>query len=110
MFYRSVVESVLCFCMLCWYGSSLVADRKKLARIIKSAKRLGCDVNTLDVLHDVLIRKKVDKIMKDIEHPLNVYFNYLPSGKRISSIYSKNKRIKKTFVPSAIRAVNNSFP
>ena len=108
MFYRSVVESVLCFCILCWYGNSLAADRKKLLRIIKSARRLGCDVRTLEELYDDLVRKKVEQTIDDKEHPLNAYFMYLPSGVRLSSIYCRTTRYKKSFVPAAIRAVNNS--
>ena len=42
MFYKSVVESVLKFGFLNWYGGSSSAARGKVKRIVTSARRLGC--------------------------------------------------------------------
>ena len=46
MFYQSTVEAIICSCILCWYANSSSNDRKKLNRIIKSAKRLSFDVRS----------------------------------------------------------------
>ena len=35
LFYKSVIESVLSFCITCWGGNSSKGDRIKLDRIIK---------------------------------------------------------------------------
>ena len=108
MFYRSVVESVLCFCIVFWFGNSTLTDQKKLERIIKSAKRLGCDVKKLDVMYLDLTIKKANQIVKDIDHPLNSLFKFLPSGSRLSSVFCRTNRYKMSFIPAAIRALNKS--
>lgn len=108
MFYRSTVESIITFCILSWYGNSSSNDRNKLKKIIKSARKLGCNVTSLHDMYTNALAKKTDSIMNYNDHPLNVYFNLLPSGSRLSSIYARTSRYKNTFVPSAIRLYNDS--
>ena len=108
LFYKSVVESVICFCMCVWYGGCRDCDKKKLKRIVRSAERLGCNVCDLDVLYDLSLRKCLVHIMQDNSHPLYHCFNLLPSGTRLNSIFCRTNRFKFSFVPSAIRSYNNS--
>ena len=37
MFYTTTVESILSFCITCWFGCLTEADKKKLNRIVKTA-------------------------------------------------------------------------
>ena len=52
------------------------------------------------------IIKRVTNIMKDENHPLNNFFEELPSGRRLRSARALTSRFLNTFVPSAIRCVN----
>ena len=44
LFYKSVVESVICFCIICQFVGCTEVEKKKLRRIIRHANRLGCSV------------------------------------------------------------------
>ena len=107
MFYKSVVESVLTFCMLCWYGGISYQARKKVERIVTSAVKLGCDAQSLEDLYNTLIVKKCDQIMNDDSHPLSSNFVSLPSKRRLAAIRCRTERFRKTFVPSAVRQRNS---
>ena len=51
MFYRRIIQSVLTFCIACWYGNISAPD-KKMNKIIICAKWLGCiDVDDLGGSH-----------------------------------------------------------
>ena len=112
MFYKSTVESVITFGILSWYGNCPQHICNKLNKIIKCAKRLGCDVRLLQNLYQNLLITKVEKMMDSIsskQHPLVKYFKKLPSGKRLSVIYARVQRYRNTFIPAAIRAYNESI-
>ena len=106
MFYRSVVESILSFNIVSWYGNCASKDRKKLKKVIKSAKKLGCDGLLLDKLYKAAVTNKCTKIMKDSSHPLHKYFKFLKSGTRLDNLFARTSRFRDSFVPSAIRHFN----
>ena len=106
IFYKSVVESVLTFCMLGWYGNSSLKARSKFKRIVSSARRIGCDTSSLQELYECLIEKKAARIV-DISHPLNRYFVTLPPNRRYKTIGCRTKPCRKSFAPAAVRHVNN---
>ncbi len=108
LFYKSTVESLINFCIVCWHGNSCDKDKKYVKKVIKTAKRLGCDTTLLDDLYKAAIKNKCSKIMKDSSHPLHCHFNYPISGLRLNSMYARTLRFKTSFVPSAIRFYNNS--
>ena len=109
LFYKSIVQSVVSFCILCWYGNLTCRDQKKLNRIVKSAKRLGCtDVMSFHVLYQDLAVNKVNNLMKDQDHILCKHYQLLPSRARLSSIYCRTSRYKNSFVPTSIRTFNGS--
>ena len=47
LFYRSIVESVMSYCIISWFGSSHKKDQHKLAKIGKIAKRMGVNSKNL---------------------------------------------------------------
>ena len=109
LFYRSVVQSVVAFCIVCWFGNLSEKDKKLVNRLAKSARRLGCkDVVDFEEIYQLTAGKKLDSILKDESHPLYKYFRFLPSKARLSSIYCRTSRYKQSFVPSAIRLYNGS--
>ena len=61
MFYNCIVQSTITFCMSNWFNLCNVAEKKKLARIVKCAKKLGCNVNDLESLYHVSLSYKLGK-------------------------------------------------
>ena len=108
LFYKSVVESIICFCICSWFGGCSKLEKKKIKRIVKNAKRLGCETCSIETIYHTSLLKQLNHILKDQSHPLFNHFKYLPSGNRLSSIFSRTNRYKFSFVPSAIRAFNES--
>ena len=106
-FYKSTVESILLFCIVCWYGNSKHHDRKILKKIVKTAKRLGCRVKNIDEMYKLAVRGKCEKILKDKSHPLHRYYKFLPSGCRLDSIYARTSRFQNSFVLDSIRLFNS---
>ena len=108
LFYQSIVESVICFCITSWYGNCTCVDKKKLKRIIRCAQRLGCNVHNLNDLYESALKNKLERVLDDETHPLYDEFKLLPSGNRLSSVYCRTNRFKNSFVPAAIRIHNKS--
>ena len=111
MFYKSVVESVLNFGLLNWYGGSSSAARGKVKRIVTSARRLGCNPGgcnapSLEELYHDLMGKKCKHIQSDPSHPLSSNFEELPSESRLRTIYCRTEQFRKSFVSSAVRHLN----
>ena len=110
LFYKSVVESVLTFCAICWYSSLAEHDKCKLKRVVKSAKRmLGPHVMLFNLNESVngLMLKKVNNIMDDNTHPLHKHFKWLPSRLRLSAPIVKTKRSRQSFVPASVHLYNS---
>ena len=110
MFYKAVLQSVLSFGLVCTFGNMRVQDHAKLQRMIKTASRIiGVDQVSAAELYDHLILKKADQILNDPTHPLHQKFC---RSTRSSGRFLQNKirttRYSKSFVPTAIRALNNS--
>ena len=83
-FYRSTIESILCLSVTVWYGSCTAKDRKDLARVVKSAQRIGgSPLPNLDSLYKMIqnqsyiktrLREKLDSLLgegviRKIEEP-----------------------------------------
>lgn len=103
MFYKSIVQSNLSFCIANWFEMCSASDNKKITRIIKCAKRMGCDISDIQCIYKKALLCKMLKIRKNMDHPLTNKFVLLPSGKRMRSIPSKTNRYRDSFVLSAIR-------
>ena len=83
LFYRSIVESVMSYCIISWFGSSHKKDQHKLAKIGKIAKR----------------------ILKDTHHPLYNCYVFLRSGRRLNVHMQRKSRFRNTFVRPALICV-----
>lgn len=106
LFYKSLIESVLSFGIMSWFGSSNKKDLKKLYKITRISKRLGIKTKNLqDLSHDSSFRM-VSKIMKDNEHPLHNCYVYMKSGCRLMVPKQRTSRYSNTFVPSSIKYFN----
>ena len=70
LFYKSVIESILSFCITCWGGNSAKGDRIKVDRIIKISEKFTTHVPHLDELYNKNTLDKIISISKDVRHPL----------------------------------------
>ena len=106
--YRSLIESVLSFNVITWYGN--VSEKKnkvKLARVVSTASKLiGNDQKQLSSIYKDALKRKSTQILYDPAHPLNQAFQKLPSGRRLKVPLAKKNLLKKSFVPSAILILN----
>lgn len=106
LFYRSVVESTLTFCITAWFGLIRKTDKCKICKITRKARRLGAEVIQLDKLYEDKMIRLLNKILKDANHPLHCYFKFLRSGVRLGSIVQRTSRMGKSFVPSVVKLFN----
>jgi hypothetical protein len=108
LFYSSVVQSVICASMICWWNNLTVVNKTKLERVRKSAGRIiGCKLEDLDSIYNTRIVKKLASIMNN-DHPLKYCINWLRSQRRLQSIMCKTNRFRDSYVPTAIRYYNLS--
>lgn len=107
MFYCAFIESVISFCIICWYGNLSVNDKNSLGRIIRvSSKVAGVKLSSLDNIFITQVLKTAKSIRKDGTHPLNQEYKLLPSGHRLAVPPATKNRYKFSFVPLSIRALN----
>ena len=109
LFYRSIVESVMSYCIISWFGSSHKKDQHKLAKIGKIAKRMGVNSKNLNELYQNDCINMVDKILKDAHHPLYNCYVLLRSGRRLNVHMQRTSRLRNTFVPSSINLCNRKL-
>ena len=109
LFYRSIVESVMSYCIISWFGSSHKKDQHKLAKIGKIAKRMGVNSKNLNELYQNDCINMVDKILKDAHHPLYNCYVFLRSGRRLNVHMQRTSRLRNTFVPSSINLCNRKL-
>ena len=107
LFYTSIVQSVISFAIVCWYGNCNCSAKHKLERVIKTCSKLGVlnAVSLMDLFKKSTIQRcKI--ITEDAMHPLNSCYQRLPSGRRLRSVKSKTTRYSNSFVPTSIRLLN----
>lgn len=107
LFYKSVVESVLCFSITIWYGRLTKKDKGKLKKIVKIASKLGAQCTSLEELYNKFVIKQVDKIVNDVNHPLHDRYVFLRSGRRFSLPAGRRDRFRDSFVPKSIKLYNH---
>ena len=86
LFYKSIIQSVLSYCLVCWFGNTCRKDRNLINRIMKSASRMGVMCSFLDMIYDDLVSSKLLKIQDNSLHPLYDCF-VSSSSARLRSIF-----------------------
>ena len=100
--YRCLVESVLCFNIVTWYGNLSVKNRARLARVVNTASRIiGVEQKQLCDLYHLSVCRKSLSILHDKTHPLNFCFQHLPSGRRLKVSLAEKNVYNKSFIPTA---------
>ncbi|KAI4896803.1 hypothetical protein NFI96_008132 [Prochilodus magdalenae] len=111
MFYQSVVASVLFYAVVCWGGSISKRDAGRLDRLVKKAGSvLGLELESLTPLAERRALNKLLHIMDNVHHPLHTTIirqRSSFSGRLLSQSCSTD-RLRKSFVPQAIRLFNSS--
>lgn len=107
--YKNLIESILTFNMAMWYGNLNVKGRSKLQRIVNLASKIiGTNQKQLSSMYEEVLRKKAFKITNDPTHPLNREFELLPSARRYRVPRANRNIFKNSFIPNAIRTLNNT--
>ena len=107
LFYTSIVQSVISFSIVCWFGNCNAQAKDKLNRIVNSCERLGVfNVVPLTEIYSKCVVQRSKIIYNDKNHPLNNYYEYLPSGRRLRSVRARTSRYSNSFVPSSVTIVN----
>ncbi len=98
MYYKSYIESVLCFSICCWYGNVNVKHRNSLNCIVnQGSKILGIKQTGLSYRFDQFVLQKAKIIFADCTHPLFHEFKMFPSGIRYSMPKLKMNRYRHSF-------------
>lgn len=109
MVYRSLVESILSFNIVTWFGNLGVRDRNRINRIVKGASKvIGKLQKPISEIYKDSVFNKAKKIIADDSHPMNSSFNLLPSGRRFRAPSWKRNLYGHSYVPNAIRILNSS--
>ena len=105
LFYTSVIESVLLFCIQAWGGNAKLDIINWIKSTMKKCLNI-CNVEFYSPLFllDKVTILKIDRILKDNSHPLysKILFSKRRQG-RLLSISTKTERHWKSFLPWAIR-------
>ena len=110
LFYSSVIQSVLTYCVTVFFNSLRRTERKNIDRVTAIAQKIvgkNIMLDPLSKIYDVRTATKGEQILKDTSHPLNYKFEMLPSGRRLRSAATKSSKYNKTFIPSAITILNS---
>ena len=70
-FYKTVLQSVLSFGLVCVFGNMRKGDRDKLQRLVKTASKMsGCSQTSVTQLWADLVADEAERILRDPSHPL----------------------------------------
>ena len=106
--YKSLVESVLTFNIVVWYGNLGVKGKAKLACIVGMAGKItGAKQDSLSDLYLTAVEWKTAQILDDAKYPLFSQFQKLRSGCRYKVPIARKNVYKKSVIPIAISVLNS---
>ena len=112
MFYQSVIESMLLYNQLCYFNGITQADRDRLNRLVSTAYKVtGREARPLALAYDTAAVKKIRRIQEEPSHPLHQAVAACESRRssgRLISLKCRTSRFKDSFLPTAIRTVNEA--
>ncbi len=108
-YYRSVIESVITYCIAVWYSGCTSENKKSLQWIIKTAEKItGYQLPGLDDIYRARCIRKAKTFIRDPSHPGHNIFTFLPSGKRYRTLYAHTTRLKSSFYHIAVDLLNTA--
>lgn len=80
MVYKSLIESILSFNIIMWFGNLHIVRRNKLQRIVVYNNMASKIIGRLQLSskYEDLLRRKSNKIINSSSHPLHREFDLLP--------------------------------
>ncbi|KAK1788757.1 hypothetical protein P4O66_002568 [Electrophorus voltai] len=106
-FYTCTIESIFTGNITAWFGNSTKQDRQALQKVVRSAERIThTELSELQIIYYKWCRTKARWIVKDPTHPNNRLFSLLRLGKCFRSLKTNTERLRSSFFPQAIRALN----
>lgn len=108
LLYSSIIQPILLYCSPCFYNMLSTKNRNKLTKITHTASKIiHHPTSNLTDLNLKAVTRLAHSITRDHTHPLHSHFTLLPSGRRYRTLRWRRVRFNKSFVPSAITALNN---
>ena len=109
--YHSMIEPLITYCSTCYYLAALsIGNRTRLLKISHTAaKIIGLPTPMLSQMIDHAILKKARAVTAESDHPLFTNFHVLPSQRRYRCIKCKTAHYSRSFVPVAIRMLNQWY-
>ena len=106
-FYQTFIESLLTFSFICWFNGLSVKDKKSLSNIVKVCSKItGTQLNDLCSLWKTRVVQKTNRILCQPSHVLSNEFVIMQSGRRYHVPIRKTNRYANSFIPSALRLLN----
>ncbi|KAK1788619.1 hypothetical protein P4O66_002691 [Electrophorus voltai] len=106
-FYTCTIESILTGNITVWFGNSTTQDRQALQRVVHSVEHIThMELPDLQTIFYKRCQTKARRIVKDPTHPNNRPFSLLRREKCFRSLKTNTERLKRSFFPQAIRALN----
>ena len=107
LFYKSLIQSVLMYNIVCYFANATKTDLKRLEQPRKVVQRIvGVDLPSLEGLYFERVSRKVRQVMHDPTHPLSENFKFNRSGIRLCPPRTQKVRFRQSFVPNAIHLFN----
>ncbi len=108
MFYRSFIETVLTFAMICWFHGINVKSRSQMQSIVNLESKITGSVQLgVSALCEKNVLRMSLTILGDTSHILYSEFELLPSGRRYSVPKWRTVRASRSLVSNAVLIVNN---
>ena len=114
LYYNFMISSVTTYVISSWYNRCSTTLLHQLAWIEKQAAKLIRKQDHKPILMPASVYKSsatasTKKIMADPQHPLHIYFKWLPSRIRLSTPYCSTNLHKDTAVPPSMKLVNENI-
>jgi len=112
LFYDSVVASVMCYAIVCWWNSCTKKQQHDLMMLRKRAVRItrNCMLCDPGEMYLATCKRTALKVFNDEYHPLHKYMYFLPHGARLCVPMCRTVRFKNSFTPQAIGLLNYLKP
>lgn len=108
LFYKSIIQSVITFNIICHFGNLTHLNKRKIERPVKAAQRIiGSELPQMDSIYVDRLLAKVKRIMSDSTHPLFGHYTYNRSGIRLCVPRTRRERYRSSFVPDSIHVFNS---
>ena len=104
LFYQSVIQSLVSFCICIWGGNAIVKDIKNITSIIHQVNKITeIEHLSFDQILMKFSEKKMKKIINDNTHPLFNKISFSNRSNRLILIKTSTERYRQSFVPRTVK-------